>query len=87
MLLPPSASPTYGVMDWLIEDGVGQGDLVLTHMIAESPLSRDELGSILVAPAMGNPEKEYLAKLGRAYRDLMETRAQIDFLIALTDFW
>jgi Mrp family chromosome partitioning ATPase len=70
LMLDPADAPAFGVMDWLVEDGLHQGSLVLRDMLAESRLSRDLSGSILVAPACGKDESEYVAKLGRAYRDV-----------------
>lgn len=70
LMLDPAQVPAHGVMDWLIEDGLHQGSLVLRHMLAESRLSQDLPGSILIAPASGRNESEYLSKLGRAYQDI-----------------
>jgi Mrp family chromosome partitioning ATPase len=57
--------PRWGVVDWVIEDGVQQAnDELLEGMQASSPLSR--VGPIFVVPA-GGTEGDYLAKLSRAY--------------------
>lgn len=70
LLLPPERLADFGVVDWFIEDVVGQGDLVLGRMIAASPLSEHTQGEIRIAAAMGQQEGFYLAKLSRAYADL-----------------
>lgn len=70
LLLPPEHLADFGVVDWFIEDAVGQGDLVLERMIAVSPLSEQTQGEIRVAAAMGLREGFYLAKLSRTYADV-----------------
>ena len=71
--------PRFGVVDWFVEDAVGQGPLVLPHMVAESELGVATNGKLLVVPCFGtdtgfrgastNPDDQgdYLPKLGRAY--------------------
>ncbi len=59
--------PDYGILDWFVEDAVGQGEYILQRMVAESRLSEKEEGSILVAPVCGSETKNYLAKLSRCY--------------------
>jgi cellulose biosynthesis protein BcsQ len=70
LVLPPDKVAAYGVMDWLVEDAVGQGDSVLQEMVAASPLGESTQGAIRVAAAMGQQEIDYLAKLARAYADV-----------------
>jgi hypothetical protein len=49
MLLRPEELPPFGVVDWFVEEGVGQGDdALLKEMVT---LSR--VGDLLVAPAVG----------------------------------
>ncbi|WP_200251682.1 hypothetical protein [Thiococcus pfennigii] len=57
------------MVDWFVEPAVGQADAGLAAgMVARSPLIGDaDLGEILVVPAAGNGEQDYLAKLSRAY--------------------
>jgi hypothetical protein len=74
MLLRAEELPHFGVVDWFVEDGVGQGDDDLVRaMVAPSRVS-----DVLVAPALGttsvpNDERAsardgaFVAKLGRAY--------------------
>lgn len=64
-LLPPERQPMYGITDWLVEDLVGNGDVVLDSMVATSNLSHD--GEIHVVPAHGAEHGEYIAKLGRVW--------------------
>ncbi len=70
VLLGRGLGPPYGVVDWLVEDAVAPGNAVIDDMVFESPLSAEEKGAILVAPAMGGSETEYVAKLGRIYLDV-----------------
>ncbi len=69
LLLPQDRVATYGLVDWFVEDAVGQGDDVLRDMVSFSPLSDQTPGSIRVAAAMGQGETAYLSKLARAYVD------------------
>ncbi len=71
--------PRFGVVDWFVEDAVGQGPLVLPHMVAESELGVATNGKVLVVPCFGtdtgfrgasthpDDQGDYLPKLGRAY--------------------
>lgn len=70
LLLPPDRLADFGVVDWLIEDAVGQGDEVLRRMISVSPLSESTQKEIRVAAAMGQGDLFYLDKLSRAYADV-----------------
>lgn len=72
LLLPPDRLADFGLVDWFIEDGVGQGDSVLGGMISVSPLSEHTQGEIRVAAAMGMDEPFYLAKLSRVYADVAQ---------------
>jgi len=70
LLLPQDRLADFGVVDWLIEDAVGQGDEVLRRMISASPLSLSTQKEIRVAAAMGQGDLFYLDKLSRAYADV-----------------
>ncbi len=59
--------PRFGIVDWFVEDALGQGATVLPQMVAESRLQDGTSGRIAVVPAFGTETKDYLAKLGRAY--------------------
>ena len=66
LLLSEEGRPRFGVVDWLVESGVGQadGDLLLS-MIATSPLATNTPGQIQVIPAAGEVIETYVAKLAR----------------------
>ncbi|MBF0568555.1 MAG: AAA family ATPase [Nitrospirae bacterium] len=68
-LLPENLLPDYGIVDWFVEDGVGQADIVNNAMTASSPLDKDLPGEIRVVPAFGRDAKDYLPKLSRCYAD------------------
>ncbi|MGE5451096.1 MAG: KGGVGR-motif variant AAA ATPase [Acidobacteriota bacterium] len=73
LVLPANKGADFGVVDWLLEDAVGQGADVLPRMVSASPLAETTVGAIRVAAAMGMGEKSYLAKLSRAYADVPGT--------------
>lgn len=62
--------PTFGVVDWFVEDAAGQADDgLIRDMYVPSPLASN--GDILVVPACGGLlDQQYLSKLSRAYLDL-----------------
>ena len=64
-LLPEDRRPTYGIVDWLVEDLVDNGGAVFEEMVASSLLSHN--GDIRVVPAHGSDAGEYLSKLGRIW--------------------
>ena len=70
LVLPVERIAEYGLVDWLVESAVEQGESVLTDMVSVSPLSDTTTGAIRVAGAMGQNELDYLAKLTRAYADV-----------------
>ena len=70
LILPQEKVAEFGVIDWLVEDAVGQGPSVLQDMVSASPLSETTRGAVRVASAMGQQESDYLAKLARAYADV-----------------
>ena len=70
LMLPPEQVAEFGLVDWLVEDAVGQGDGVLARMVSTSPLGQTTVGAVRVAAAMGGQEQDYLAKLARAYADV-----------------
>ena len=63
------ARPDFGVIDWFVEDLVGQGDHVLDRMTAAPAWAQNLEGEVRIAPAHGGDPGEYLAKLGRVYMD------------------
>ncbi len=69
LLLPQDRVAAYGLVDWFVEDAVGQGDEVLRDLVSISPLADNTQGAIRVAAAMGQGETAYLSKLARVYAD------------------
>lgn len=61
--------PKFGVVDWFVEDLVGQGGRVIEDMFSAPAWAHDLPGNVWVAPAHGRDPGEYLAKLGRVYMD------------------
>jgi hypothetical protein len=72
LLLPPDRLADFGVVDWLVEDAVGQGSEVAQRMVSASPLSENLRHEIRVAAAIGNSDAYYLDKLSRAYADVSQ---------------
>jgi cellulose biosynthesis protein BcsQ len=73
LVLPQDQVAEFGLVDWFVEDAVGQGDSVLPAMVSASPLGTTTTGAIRVVAAMGNQEPDYLAKLARVYADVSAT--------------
>ena len=71
-MLDPSLQPDYGVVDWFVEDLVGQGGAVAEDMVAQPMWTQDLAGDVCIVPAHGAESGEYLAKLGRVYMDTSE---------------
>ena len=69
-VLPADSRPDFGIVDWFVEDAVGQGDSVVERMTARSPLSSQSRGELWVAPSHGLKPGDFVAKLGRAFLDL-----------------
>lgn len=68
-VLDEDAHPEFGVVDWFVEDLVGQGRHVIARMAATPAWGKDLEGSVTVVPAHGRDPGEYLTKLGRTYLD------------------
>ncbi|MBF0336644.1 MAG: tyrosine-protein kinase family protein [Nitrospirae bacterium] len=68
-LLPDASLPDYGIVDWFVEDGVGQANIVENAIIASSPLAKDLQGEIRIVPAFGQDKENYLPKLARCYAE------------------
>jgi hypothetical protein len=80
LLLPTELQPPYGIVDWFVEDAVGNADTELLRlMVAPSPLSDDTSGQILVAPCGSPLDGDYLSKLSRAYVDVPSERGPRSF--------
>ncbi len=68
-MLPDDVRPSFGVVDWFVEDDVGQADAdLLRDIVASSPLAAGTTGEIRVVPAGGTIGVEsYVSKLARIY--------------------
>ena len=69
-LLPPKSMSDFGIVDWFVEDGVGQGEEISNEMVVTSPLSAGLAGEIRVVPSFGSKTQDYLSKLSRCYSEL-----------------
>lgn len=71
LVLPPQSRGDFGLVDWFVEDGVGQEALITPHLVAASPLGQATQGAIRVAAALGQEtgEDHYVSKLARVYAD------------------
>jgi cellulose biosynthesis protein BcsQ len=74
MLLPSDQYPTYGVVDWLVEDMVDNvDDHLLQYIVAASPLAKNFDRDIKIVSAMGaktddpRVDPNYISKLSRIY--------------------
>ena len=70
--LDQGAQPDFGVVDWFVEDSVGQGHYVIERMTGTPAWAGDLEGAVTVVPAHGRDPGEYLTKLGRVYLDTDE---------------
>jgi hypothetical protein len=68
-MLPVDARPSFGIVDWFMEDDVGQADSdLLRDLVASSPLAAGATGEIRIIPAGGTVGAEnYVSKLARVY--------------------
>lgn len=66
-MLERDRQPEFGVVDWFVEDLVGQGVRLLEDMTATPQWAQDFDGNVRIVPAHGRDPGEYLAKLGRVY--------------------
>lgn len=79
LLLPPERAADFGVVDWLVEDAVGQGTAVRERLVAVSPLSADLRCDIRVVAAGGSGDAFYLDKLSRVYADVPADNRTVRF--------
>lgn len=68
-LLPLDNLPDYGIVDWFVEDAVGQGSVIEREVTATSPVSSGLSGDIRIIPSYGRKTDHYLPKLSRCYSD------------------
>ena len=72
-LLPDSQASDFGIVDWLVEDAIGQADeALIREMAASSSLGRGG-AELIVAPAGGRIRESYsyLPKLARSYAEVV----------------
>lgn len=80
ILMPHERAADFGVVDWLVEEAVGQADeWLLRDMVATSPLSESTEGAVRVVSAAGGKEQDYIAKLSRVYMDINQDGKILDF--------
>jgi cellulose biosynthesis protein BcsQ len=72
LLLPSDRLPNFGIVDWFVEDAVGQSKGLAGQITTASPMSAIDgvSGSIMVASAMQIDEQDYLSKLSRVFVDV-----------------
>ncbi|MDZ7854175.1 MAG: AAA family ATPase [Halomonas sp.] len=68
-LLPEQHRPDFGIVDWFVEDGVGQADIIEPELVGISPLAQELAGEVMVVPAYGSKTGGYLPKLARCYAE------------------
>lgn len=86
ILLPQERLADFGVVDWLVEQAVGQADeWLLRDMVATSPLAESTEGTIRVVSAAGGKEQDYIAKLSRVYMDINRDGTILDFAHRLSE--
>ncbi|MCY1044268.1 hypothetical protein OV208_23315 [Corallococcus sp. bb12-1] len=85
-LLHTDKNPDFGVVDWFVEDAVGQADArFIRELIVKSPLANDTDGDIRIVTAGGRARDGYLylPKLSRTYRDIngLDFASRLDLFI------
>ncbi len=84
VLLAPDQAGDFGVVDWLVEDAVGQSAGLMGEMIVSSTLETRSpgRGAIHVLPAAGRERSgyEYIPKLSRAYLDVRDAQEHVQDL-------
>lgn len=80
IMLPNNRLPEFGIVDWFVEDAVGQADGLIGRMTAISPLSemRGVSGRIDVASAICLEEESYLSKLSRVFVDVPKEKGGVE---------
>jgi MinD-like ATPase involved in chromosome partitioning or flagellar assembly len=64
-LLSSEKAPMYGIVDWLVEDLIDNGDTITQDIFSVSDLSRN--GEIFIVPSYGKKPGEYISKIGRVW--------------------
>jgi len=86
LLLPAKNRSEFGMVDWFVEDGIGQGNEILPQMISSSPIGQYTIGAIRVVAASGveTGDEYYLSKLSRAYLSINQNNKTESFLARAT---
>ncbi len=71
-VLEPDRRPDFGVVDWFVEELVGQGEQVVGKMVGAPHWAQTLEGEVRVAPAHGREPGDYLGKLGRSPMDTVK---------------
>ena len=74
-MLAADDQPEFGVVDWFVEDLVGQGDEVIEQMAATPSWSQNFPGEVCVIPAHGREPGEFIAKLGRTHLHTVDKKS------------
>lgn len=78
--------PDYGLVDWCVEDLVGQADQdLLLQMLGDGTLGGDAGGKVTIVPAFGAKTEDYIPKLGRAYAPSLDPSGALSGLAARFD--
>jgi CobQ/CobB/MinD/ParA nucleotide binding domain len=83
-LMSRDSAPPFGILDWLVEDSVGNADDALVRgMVASSPIASGTRGNVMVAPTGRLGDESYMAKLARAYLDVPAADGARPFAVRL----
>ncbi len=78
MMLPLDRIPEFGIVDWLVEDGISKESMPIERVTAISPISDMGSGSVIVASAIQHGENNYISKLSRIYGDIPTKEGSVD---------
>ena len=71
LFVPKERLPRFGVVDWFVEDAVGQNDEeLISQLDSQSEMAAEFPGSIRIVPAYGLDEISYISKLSRVMLDV-----------------
>lgn len=76
-LLSEERMPKHGLVDWLVEELVENGDAVKNDLTGISDLSKELDGEIRVVPAYGKQPGEYISKLGRVFLPKVDSKGNL----------
>ena len=76
-LLSAEKAPMFGIVDWLLEDLLDNGDTVKENIISLCDLSRN--GEIFVVPSHGKNPGEYISKINRIWMPKISSTYEHEF--------